>query len=189
MDIVPCHAALDGTDGHRNEAAANQYFLQLLQENRQVNFFIQDPRMQEALELRAERRHAFVLDNVYAEASSYISRLESTADAKHRQQFSFITESTEVLVGQLNNENRVFRQIAEAEHRAAQSLPTQLTRRDQECRDERSMAMQLGAQHSEVEALADFTLPPLKVPRVKRCSRVDLAVANLRVAVTCETSV
>ena len=73
MDIVPCHAALDGTDGHRNEAAANQYFLQLLQENRQVNFFIQDPRMQEALELRAERRHAFVLDNVYAEASSYIS--------------------------------------------------------------------------------------------------------------------
>ena len=58
--------------------------------------------MQEALELRAERHHAFVLDNVYVEASSYISRLEATADANHRQQLSFIRESTEVLVGQLN---------------------------------------------------------------------------------------
>ena len=33
-------------------------------------------------------------------------------------------------------------------------LQTQLTRRDQECRDERSLALQLGAQHSEVEAFA-----------------------------------
>ena len=154
MDIVPFDAASGDTDGHRNEAAANQYFLQLLQENRQVNVFIHDPRMQEALELRAERRHAFVLDNVYAEASSYISHLEATADANHRHQLSFIRESTEVLVGQLHNENRVYRQIAEAEHRAVQGLQTQLTRRDQECRDERSMALQLGAQHSEVEAFA-----------------------------------
>ena len=61
MDIVPFDATSGDTDGHRNEAAANQYFLQLLQENRQVNVFIHDPRMQEALELRAERRHAFVL--------------------------------------------------------------------------------------------------------------------------------
>ena len=81
MDIVPFDAASGDTDGHRNEAAANQYFLQLLQENRQVNVFIHDPRMQEALELRAERRHAFVLDNVYAEASSYISHFEATVDA------------------------------------------------------------------------------------------------------------
>ena len=51
--------------------------------------------MQEALELQAERRHAFVLDHVYAEASSYISLLEATADTNHRQQFSFIRESTE----------------------------------------------------------------------------------------------
>ena len=43
---------------------------------------------------------------------------------------------------------------AEAEHRAVQGLQTQLTRRAQECRDERSMALQLGAQHSEVEAFA-----------------------------------
>ena len=73
--------------------------------------------MQEALELQAERRHAFVLDNVYAEASSYISRLEASADETHRQQLSFVRQSTEVkvLVGQLNRENRVFRQIAEAE--------------------------------------------------------------------------
>ena len=149
-----------------NEAAANQYFLHLLQENRQVNFFIQDPRMQEALELRAERRHAFVLDNVFAEASSYISRLEATADANHRQQLSFVRESTEVLVGQLNNENKVYRQIAEAEHRAAQSLQTQPTRRDQECRDERSMAMQLGAQHSETEALARTLASEIQTARI-----------------------
>ena len=86
---------------------------------------------------------------MYAEASSYISHFEATADANHRHQLSF-----EVLVGQLHNENRVYRQIAEAEHRAVQGLQTQLTRRDQECRDERSMALQLGAQTSEVEAFA-----------------------------------
>eukprot|EP00439_Symbiodinium_sp_Y106_P045117 s4546_g5.t1 len=78
----------------------------------QVNVFIHDPRMQEALELQAERRHAFVVDNVYAEASSFISHLEATADANHRHQLSFIRESTEVLVGQLHNENRAYRQIA-----------------------------------------------------------------------------
>ena len=91
---------------------------------------------------------------MYAEASSFISHLEATADANHRHQLSFIRESTEVLVGQLHNENWVYRQLAEAEHRAVQGLQTQLTRRDQECRDERSMALQLGAQHSEVEAFA-----------------------------------
>ena len=81
MDIVPFHSASGDSDGQRNEAAANQYFLNLLQENRQINFFIQDPRMQQALELQAERRHALVLDHVYAEASAYIFRLEATADA------------------------------------------------------------------------------------------------------------
>ena len=119
MDIVPFDAASGDTDGHRNEAAANQYFLQLLQENRQVNVFIHDPRMQEALELHAERR---LFDDVYAEASSFISHLEATADANHRHQLSFIRESTEVLVGQLHNENWVYRQLAEAEHRAVQGL-------------------------------------------------------------------
>ena len=49
MDIVPFDAASGDTDSHRNEATANQYFLQLLQENRQVNVFIHDPKMQEAL--------------------------------------------------------------------------------------------------------------------------------------------
>ena len=99
MDIVPFYAATGDSEGQRSEAAANQYFLQLLQENRQVNIFLQDPRIQEALELQAERRHAFVLDNVYSEASSYISRLEASADEAHRQQLSFIRQSTEVLVG------------------------------------------------------------------------------------------
>ena len=154
MDIVPFYQATGDSDGQRSEAAANQYFLQLLQENRQINIFLQDPRMQEALELQAERRHAFVLDHVYAEASSYISRLEASADESHRQQLSFITQSTEVLVGQLNSENRVFRQIAEAENRTAQALQAQLAYTDRECREERSMATQLGAQYTEAQALA-----------------------------------
>ena len=156
MDIAPFYSATGDSDGQRSEAAANQYFLQLLQENRPINIFLQDPRMQEALELQAERRHAFVLDNVYAEASSYISRLEASADETHRQQLSFVRQSTEVkvLVGQLNRENRVFRQIAEAENRTAQALQAQLAHTDRECREERSMAMQLGAQYTEAQALA-----------------------------------
>ena len=116
--------------------------------------FINDPRMQAALELRAKRRHEFVLDNLYSEASAYIANLEATADANHRQQLSFVRESTAVLVGQLHSENRVFRQIADAGHRAVQSLQMQLARRDQECREERSGALRLGARHSEVESLA-----------------------------------
>ena len=47
------------------------------------------------LELQAERRHAFMLDNVYSEASS----LEASADEVHHEQLSFIRQSTEVLVG------------------------------------------------------------------------------------------
>ena len=123
-------------------------------ENRQVNVFVSDPRMQAALELRAERRHEFVLDNLFSEASAYIANFEATADANHRQQLSFVRESTAVLVGQLNSENRVYRQFAEAEHQAVQGLQSQLTRMHQECRDERSRSMQLGAQHAEVESLA-----------------------------------
>ena len=80
--------------------------------------------------------------------------LEASADETHRQQLSFIRQSTEVLVGQLNSENRVFRQIAEAENRTAQALQAQLAHTDRECREERSMAMQLGAQHTEAQALA-----------------------------------
>ena len=154
MDIVPFYAATGDSEGQRSEAAANQYFLQLLQENRQVNIFLQDPRIQEALELQAERRHAFVLDNVYSEASSYISRLEASADEAHRQQLSFIRQSTEVLVGQLNSENKVFRQIAEAESRTALTLQAQLAHSDRECREERVAARQLGAQCSEAQMLA-----------------------------------
>ena len=154
MDIVPFYAATGDSEGQRSEAAANQYCLQLLQENRQVNIFLQDPRIQEALELQAERRHAFVLDNVYSEASSYISRLEASADEAHRQQLSFIRQSTEVLVGQLNSENKVFRQIAEAESRTALTLQAQLAHSERECREERSAARQLGAQCSEAQMLA-----------------------------------
>ncbi|CAE6960615.1 unnamed protein product [Symbiodinium sp. CCMP2592] len=128
MDIVPFVAATGDSDGQRTEAAANQYFLQLLQENNQVNIFLNDPSIQQALELRAERRHQFVLDNIYAEANSYIAHLEATADANHRQQLAFVRESTMVLA--------------------------QLTRTQQECRDERSMAMRFDTHRSELEAAA-----------------------------------
>ncbi|CAE7654113.1 kptA [Symbiodinium sp. CCMP2592] len=155
MDIVPFIAAAGNTDGQRTEAEANQYFLQLLQENNQVNIFLNDLRIQNALELRAEQRHRFALDNVYAvyaEANAYISHLEATADANHRQQLAFnVSQSTHVLVGQLHNEVRVLESIARAEQRTAHELQAQLTRTQKECQDERSLAMQFDAHRSELE--------------------------------------
>ena len=46
----------------------------------------------------------------------------------------------------------MFRQIPEAENRTAQALQAQLAYADRECREERSMATQLGAQHTEAQA-------------------------------------
>ncbi|CAE7465886.1 unnamed protein product [Symbiodinium sp. CCMP2592] len=154
MDIVPFVAAAGDSDGQRTEAAANRYVPQLLQENNQVNICVSDPRIQQALELRAERRHQFVLDNIYAEAHSYIAHLEATTDANHRQQLAFVRESTMVLVGQLHNETRVLEQIAHNEQRSAREYQAQLTRTQQECHDERSLAMQFDAHRSELEAAA-----------------------------------
>ncbi|CAE7198859.1 unnamed protein product [Symbiodinium sp. CCMP2592] len=158
MDIVPFTTAAgnngDGGVGGRQEQEANQYFLHLLQENTQVNLFVNDPRIQSALELRAEQRHRFVLDNVYAEANAYIAHLEATADANHRQQLAFVSQSTHLLVGQLHNEVRVLETIARAERQSANELQAQLARAQRESHDERSMAMQFDAHRSELEAAA-----------------------------------
>ncbi|CAE7778417.1 unnamed protein product [Symbiodinium sp. CCMP2592] len=158
MDLVPFTAATgnnnDGGIGGRQEQEANQYFLQLLQENNQVNVFLNDPRIQSALELRAEQRHRFALDNVYAEANAYIAHLEATADANHRQQLAFVSQSTHLLLGQLHNEVRVLETIARAEQRTANELQAQLARTQRESHDERSLAMQFDAHRSELEAAA-----------------------------------
>ncbi|CAE7518954.1 unnamed protein product [Symbiodinium sp. CCMP2592] len=158
MDIVPFTTAAgnngDGGVGGRQEQEANQYFLHLLQENTQVNLFVNDPRIQSALELRAEQRHRFVLDNVYAEANAYIAHLEATADANHRQQLAFVSQSTHLLVGQLHNEVRVLETIARAERQSANELQAQLARAQRESHDERSMAMQFDAHRSELKAAA-----------------------------------
>ncbi|CAE7610555.1 unnamed protein product [Symbiodinium sp. CCMP2592] len=158
MDIVPFATAAgnndDGGIGGRTEQEANQYFLHLLQENTQVNLFLNDPRIQSALELRAEQRHRFALDNVYAEANAYIAHLEATADANHRQQLAFVSQSTHLLVGQLHNEVRVLETIARAERQSANELQAQLARAQRESHDERSMAMQFDAHRSELEAAA-----------------------------------
>ncbi|CAE7546703.1 unnamed protein product [Symbiodinium sp. CCMP2592] len=158
MDIVPFTTAAgnngDGGIGGRQEQEANQYFLHLLQENTQVNLFLNDPRIQSALELRAEQRHRFALDNVYAEANAYIAHLEATADANHRQQLAFVSQSTHLLVGQLHNEVRVLETIARAERQSANELQAQLARAQRESQDERSMAMQFDAHRSELEAAA-----------------------------------
>ncbi|CAE7274790.1 unnamed protein product [Symbiodinium sp. CCMP2592] len=158
MDIVPFTTAAgnngDGGIGGRQEQEANQYFLHLLQENTQVNLFLNDPRIQSALELRAEQRHRFALDNVYAEANAYIAHLEATADANHRQQLAFVSQSTHLLVGQLHNEVRVLETIARAERQSANELQAQLARAQRESHDERSMAMQFDAHRSELEAAA-----------------------------------
>ncbi|CAE7220216.1 unnamed protein product [Symbiodinium sp. CCMP2592] len=158
MDIVPFVTAAgnndDGGIGGRTEQEANQYFLHLLQENTQVNLFLNDPRIQSALELRAEQRHRFALDNVYAEANAYIAHLEATADANHRQQLAFVSQSTHLLVGQLHSEVRVLETIARAERQSANELQAQLARAQRESHDERSMAMQFDAHRSELEAAA-----------------------------------
>ncbi|CAE7403505.1 Wrn [Symbiodinium sp. CCMP2592] len=158
MDIVPFAAAtgnnVDGGIGGRQEHEANQYFLHLLQENTQVNVFLNDHRIQSALEHRAEQRHRFALDNVCAEANAYIAHLEATADANHRQQLAFVSQSTHLLVGQLHNEVRVLETIARAERQSANELQAQLARAQRESHDERSMALQLDAHRSELEAAA-----------------------------------
>ena len=76
MDIVPFIGRKISSDEAEQEAAVNNNFLQLLQENRQVNV--------EALEERAERRHRIVLDHIYSEASARMRHREITADANHR---------------------------------------------------------------------------------------------------------
>ena len=145
MDIVPFQRAVGDNPEQSSEAEANRYFLQLLQENTQVNFFVNDVHMQQALEMQAERRHHFVLDHIYREANAHIAHLEVTADANHRQQIDFVRQSTMVLVGQLHNETRVLENIAHSEQAAARSLQNQLERTEKECHDERSSATQLRA--------------------------------------------
>ncbi|CAE6915907.1 unnamed protein product [Symbiodinium sp. CCMP2592] len=82
MDSVPFQAAAGNTDGHRDEAAANQYFLQLLQENRQVNVFVNEPRVQAALALRAERRHQLEqqYDNLIVDVEDHNAELITEAN-------------------------------------------------------------------------------------------------------------
>ncbi|CAE7203411.1 kptA [Symbiodinium sp. CCMP2592] len=179
MDLVPFTAATgnngDGGIGGRQEQEANQYFLQLLQENNQVNVFLNDPRIQSALELRAEQRHRFALDNVYAEANAYIAHLEATADANHRQQLAFVSQSTHRLVGQLHNEVRVLETIARAERQSANELQAQLARTQRESHDERSMAMQFDAHRSELEAAAR-TLTAENRQHERRCAELRASV-------------
>ena len=129
-----------GTVTCEREAAVNNYFPQLLQENRQVNVFVNDRRVQEALEERDERPHRMVLDHIYSETAAHIRHLESTADANHKHQSSLVRESTEVLVSQHNSENQSFQRAAAAEHRMVRNLQEQLARRDAECQEERRMA-------------------------------------------------
>ena len=128
MDIVPFIGSSGTTDEAQQEAAINNYFLQLRQENRQVNVFVNDLLVQQSLEERAGRRHRMAPDHIYNEASAHIRTREHTADAKHEQQLFFVRESTQLSVAQLNSENQFFQRAAAAESGTVQYLRAQLAR-------------------------------------------------------------
>ena len=120
MDIVPFIGSSGTTDEAQQEAAINNYFLQLR--------FVNDPLVQQSLEERAGRRHRMAPDHIYNQASAHIRTREHTADAKHGQQLFFVRESTQLSVAQLNSENQFFQRAAAAESGTVQYLRAQLAR-------------------------------------------------------------
>ena len=84
------------------------YFMQLLQENRQISIFVDDHAIQQSCEEQAEAQRRSELVRVNSETNVHVRNLEAHADAAHRNQLSFVRESTKVLVAQLNSENQLY---------------------------------------------------------------------------------
>ena len=82
MAMVPA-AGNPGDGNNQNYPDYNAYFLQLLQENQQINVFVNDWSMEHSTEEQAEARHRQYMNLIYTEAELHIRSLEAHADAEH----------------------------------------------------------------------------------------------------------
>ena len=112
MAVVPS-AGNPGNGNNTNYPDYNAYFLQLLQENQQINVFVNDWTMEHSTEEQAEARHRQYMNLIYTEAELHIRSLEAHADAEHARRLGFIQQSTSVLINQMNTEMTVFKSEAE----------------------------------------------------------------------------
>ena len=111
MAVVPS-AGNPGPDNNTTPDY-NAYFLQLLQENQQINVFVNDWSLEHSTEEQAEARHRQYMNLIYTEAELHIRSLEAHADAEHTRRLGFIQQSTSVLINQMNTEMTVFKSEAE----------------------------------------------------------------------------
>ena len=112
MAVVPS-AGNPGDGNNYNPPDYNAYFLQLLQENQQINVFVNDWSLEHSTEEQAEARHRQYMNLIYTEAELHIRSLEAQADAEHARRLGFIHQSTSVLINQMNTEMTVFKSEAE----------------------------------------------------------------------------
>ena len=112
MAVVPV-TGNPNNDNSQNPPDYNAYFLQLLQENQQINLFVNNWSLEHATEEEAEARHRQYMNLIYTEAGMHIQQLEAHADAEHARRLEFIQQSTSVLINQLNTEMSAFKSEAE----------------------------------------------------------------------------
>ena len=112
MAVVPV-TGNPNNDNSQNPSDYNAYFLQLLQENQQINVFVNNWSLEHATEEEAEARHRQYMNLIYTEAGMHIQQLEAHADAEHARRLEFIQQSTSVLINQLNTEMSAFKSEAE----------------------------------------------------------------------------
>ena len=105
-----------GDNSNANSTDCNAYFLQLLQENQQINVFVNDWSLEHATEEQAEVRHRQYMNLIYTEAGMQNRSLEAHADAEHSRRLAFIQQGTNVLINQLNTEMAAFKSEAEQFH-------------------------------------------------------------------------
>ena len=147
MAMVPS-AGNPGDGNNQNYPDYNAYFLQLLQENQQINVFVNDWSMEHSTEEQAEARHRQYMNLIYTEAELHIRSLEAHADAEHTRRLGFIHQSTSVLINQMNTEMTVFRSEAE-------QLRSSLLRSELISHEEKQAAQQLTSRNA---ALSTQTL-------------------------------
>ena len=124
MAVVPL-TGNPNNDNSQNSPDYNAYFLQLLQENQQINLFVNNWSLEHATEEEAEARHRQYMSLIYTEAGMHIQQLEAHADAEHARRLEFIQQSTSVLINQLNTEMSAFK--SEAEQFRSSLLRSELT--------------------------------------------------------------
>ena len=134
MAVVPS-AGNPATDNN-NTTDYNAYFLQLLQENQQINVFVNEWSLEHATEEQAEVRHRQYMNLIYTEAGMHIRSLETHADVEHSRRLAFIQQGTNVLINQLNTEMAAFKSEAEQFH-------SSLLRSELGVHEERQAAQQL----------------------------------------------